>query len=420
MGSRETFEVLRDPVFLALAHEAVADYLDRDQLASRPLPAGLTFDETWELLGVVRRLSGTPFPIRTPEGHELWYGLTQEALRCVGFIRRHCRFDSHLSRLLQTRHGHRFLVRSRISEAIATCRLDGVVIDTPRATRILQGGHAPRTPAERLVVNSYQMLKELDALASEPFTPDLVRSLYERLTHGVDLADLPRGPRLSILPSTAGPCEPDVLGAICDYANGTSGDPHEPAVIRGYMIKSVTAMRHPLPDLNETVARHLLRLSAVKRQYPVLGYLPTSLITVRWFEGALEPGVMRFATLPASETPLGSVDWTREILTHLQLTTAAVSELLGWVEAADEQDAALEAARDLNFRQRAVLARALADPGAEFRIREHQTSNRVVYQTARSDLLELEARGYLRRIVRGKAFVFAASEDLRERLAAAR
>jgi len=158
------------------------------------------------------------------------------------------------------------------------------------------------------------------------------------------------------------------------------------------------------------VARHLLRVFAVQRHYPVLGCLPVSATTLSWFEDALEPGTVRFATLPPSEVPADSIDLTREMLTHLQLVTAAISDLLALIEAAEAQDAAvraaIEAAPDLNYRQRAILGRALEDPDAEFRIREHQTANRVVYQTARSDLLELESRGYLRRVTKGKAFVF--------------
>ena len=71
---------------------------------------------------------------------------------------------------------------------------------------------------------------------------------------------------------------------------------------------------------------------------------------------------------------------------------------------------------ELNYRQRSILSRALVKPETEFRIREHQTANKVVYQTARADLLDLEERGYLRRVIRGKAYVFVPAENLAERL----
>ena len=40
----------------------------------------------------------------------------------------------------------------------------------------------------------------------------------------------------------------------------------------------------------------------------------------------------------------------------------------------------------------------------------------MAYQTARTDLLGLEAMRLLQRVKRGNAYVFYASEDLRERI----
>jgi Fic family protein len=420
-------QALREPVLAGLVDETVRDYVDWDQLAVRRLPPGLGMEETWELLGVVRHLGSTTFPIPTLDGRAFWYNLNREGDHCLAFVRRHCRAESPLHRTMQEKEGQRFLVRSRIQEAIATCQLDGIDIAYGRAGRMLQEGRTPQTSAERLVLNSYDMLRELESLAPEPFSPDFVRSLYDRLTFGVDLSDIARGPRKSNLAGTLNPAgmsgearDRGILGDICDFANGKTGDPSESAAIKTYMILSAMGYWQPLPDLNETVGRHMLRLFAVKRDYPVLGYLSTSLTMLKWFEGSLNPGVARFSTLRRRPVLPGMIDGTEDILTHLQLTTAAVGGLLDHIARTRKQDAALQAAienqEQLNYRQRSVLVRALAHPNAEFRIRPHQMAHHVVYQTARADLLELEARGYLRREIRGKAFAFAAVPDLQERL----
>jgi Fic family protein len=379
--------------------------------------------QTWELLGVLRRFAGTSCPIPTPDGEEFWYSLDGGALRCLELIARHCRSESSLHQMLREREGHRFLVRCRVEEAIATCRLDGVVVDQRRTSDMLQDGRAPRTPAERLVLNSYEMLTELESVTQEPFSPQLVRSLYDRVTSGVDVAALDRGPArpdLDGMPnpaaSRAGSEDPGMLEAICDYANGVTGDPAEPLAVKAFMLLSITAYARPLRDLNDTVGRHLLRLFAVSRDYPVLSYLPTSLMRLRWLDHTLEPGIARFDTLEHRPVIPGSMDGTEDILTHLQLTTAALIELLGYIERARQEDVALhkalDAAAHLNYRQRSVLAQALANPGSQFRIRQHQTSHRVVYQTARTDLLDLVDRGYLHKEDRGRAFVFLPSSGL--------
>ena len=98
----------------------------------------------------------------------------------------------------------------------------------------------------------------------------------------------------------------------------------------------------------------------------------------------------------------------------------ALDELLGSIEQSRQRDAELRSTLErsvaLNYRQRSIIAGALSNPEAEFRIREHQTAHNVVYATARADLLDLVNRGYLRQEQRGRAFVFRAEPNLAERL----
>ena len=75
----------------------------------------------------------------------------------------------------------------------------------------------------------------------------------------------------------------------------------------------------------------------------------------------------------------------------------------------------------LNHRQITLLTHALRHPGEEYRIDSHQRTHGVVYQTARSDLLALEALNLLLKAKAGNAYLFIAPADLRgkiERLAA--
>lgn len=69
-----------------------------------------------------------------------------------------------------------------------------------------------------------------------------------------------------------------------------------------------------------------------------------------------------------------------------------------------------------NHRQVALLNHALRHAEATYRVDGHQASHGVVYQTARNDLLQLEALGLLEKIKQGNAFVFYVPINLRERL----
>lgn len=71
----------------------------------------------------------------------------------------------------------------------------------------------------------------------------------------------------------------------------------------------------------------------------------------------------------------------------------------------------------LNHRQKTLLTHALKHPGAGYRIEEHQKTHGIVYQTARTDLLQLAKLGLLEKIKEGRAFLFVAPDDLAARMA---
>jgi Fic family protein len=420
-------DLFEDPAFASLAEEAVRDYIDWDELTCRPLPAGLSAADMWRLLTLLRRFGATRFPIRDLRGRTWWYTMTREANLCVDAIERYCRSDSAVHRAVLHRHGRRLLVASRIREAIAVCRLDGVDISAEEAEHLLLSGRAPQTATERLVANTHALLYEVDDLGDEPFSPELLQGLYDRLLDGVDVTKLDRRPtrhgftdRVETEPVT-----PEVLERVvreyCAYANGRTGDPSEPVAMKAHALVNTGHYWEFFPEFSGIIGRCVFRLYATKQDYPVLGYLPISSMYLAWVEGHMSSSLVRFTSLedPRSQSDT-DVDYTPDALTYLQLTVAALDELLTSIEHVRRRDAeirtVLEHDVEINYRQRSVIARALAHPTREFRIREHQTSHNVVYATARADLLDLVERGYLVQEARGRAFVFLPAPDLTQRL----
>jgi Fic family protein len=70
----------------------------------------------------------------------------------------------------------------------------------------------------------------------------------------------------------------------------------------------------------------------------------------------------------------------------------------------------------LNHRQQDLIRHALGHSAQQYTIEFHRNSNNVVYETARSDLMDLADRGLLQKRKRGKTWVFTPSSDLAEKL----
>jgi Fic family protein len=69
-----------------------------------------------------------------------------------------------------------------------------------------------------------------------------------------------------------------------------------------------------------------------------------------------------------------------------------------------------------NHRQSALIIEAVKATGRRYTIKEHQNMHGVVYQTARTDLLDLANRGVLELKKKGKELVFRVPSDIGERL----
>jgi Fic family protein len=69
-----------------------------------------------------------------------------------------------------------------------------------------------------------------------------------------------------------------------------------------------------------------------------------------------------------------------------------------------------------NHRQLALLEHALKNPAARYTVVSHATSHGIVPQTARTDLRDLEQRGFLVRTATGRGHAWEPVPDLGRQL----
>jgi Fic family protein len=391
-------------------------------------PGGLTHEVWWDALKF-RRMAARRTPLLSTSGASFGFLLVDPALRMLHEVDSRARGQIEFDAQVATEENRdRYLVSSISEEAISSSLLEGAVTTRRKAKELLASQREPRTLGERMVLNNYAAMNWIRGRKEEPLTPRIVLELQRRLTAGT-LEDPDAEGRLRravedehvVLraldsadvvhtPPPAGELEKR-LEQMCAWANDNSRENFVHPVVRSIVLHFWLAYDHPFVDGNGRTARALFYWSMVRHGYWLAEFLPIS----RLFLKAPAKYANAFQYVETDDN-----DLTYFILFHLGVLVQALEDLELYLARKSREAQAvtklLRASAALNHRQVALLAHALQHADTDYTIDAHRHSHAVVYQSARTDLLDLEERGLLRKRRVGRKFVFSAVDGLESRL----
>jgi Fic family protein len=321
----------------------------------------------------------------------------------------------------------RYLVNSLFEEAITSSQLEGASATRKVAKEMLRTGRPPRDRSERMILNNYLAMSMLPRMAEKDLAADDVFELHRILTD--DTLDDPTaagrlqrpgedrvvvlgpGGDVAHVPPPAGEL-PGRLARMCRFANGEGVEGFMHPVVRAILLHLWLAYDHPFEDGNGRTSRALFYREMLAQGYWLFEYVTISRLLVQ--------APMQYARA-FLYTETDEFDATYFLLHQLILIRRAIEELMAYLRRKmEELGETLDLLKrtDLNHRQIALLTHALRHPDAEYTFQSHATSHRVVRQSARTDLLDLERRRLLERRQAGRRYVFAPVPDLRALLSA--
>lgn len=389
----------------------------------------MTHEQWWYLLRGPRSLSARHLPLLSVTGAPFEYSLTDRIQERVHWL------DQHLSGSLgapdvvtspSTRN--RYLLQALTEEAITSSQLEGASTTRKVAKEMLRSGREPRTRAERMIANNYRAMHEAVGARDQALTPEFICELQRIVTEGtLDNPDgagrfqQPGDERIGVYwendvllhkPPRADEL-PERIEALCHFANGGGTGPFVHPVVRAIVVHLWLAYDHPFEDGNGRTARLLFYWCLLSQGYWLAEFVSISSI--------LRKAPTKYArSFLLTETD--GFDATYVIHYQLDVLARAVNELHAYLSRTLDEvaqvESVIESTVGLNHRQVALLGHALRHPGQIYTIQAHRRSNRVSYQTARTDLLDLATQDLLIQARRGRSFVFAAPVDLGTRLGA--
>lgn len=404
-------------------------YWHWDELRFRKPPTDLTHEQWWFLLRMRRSLGLQQIPLRDLTGTA--FSFAAPALLAAGLSR----LDRQTGGTLAARdplptpeQRDTYLFRSLMDEAITSSQLEGAATTRRVATEMLRSERPPRDRGERMILNNFHAMQRIRERIDEPLTPALILDLHttlmrDTLDDPAAVGRLRRADERIVVGSPENEIFHDPppasqlkrrLESLCEFANTDAAEPFVHPLIRAMCLHFWLAYDHPFVDGNGRTARALFYWSALRQGYWLLEFVSIS-------EFILKAPIQYYRAFLHTETDAN--DLTYFLLYHLRIIERAIDALFKYLEQKNQQLRSLERRirrpEQFNHRQQALLAHALRHPNFQYSIMPHARDHGVVYETARTDLLNLSQAGLLKAVKRGRSWHFVPADDLEARLARA-
>lgn len=318
-----------------------------------------------------------------------------------------------------------YLFNSTIEEAISSSQLEGASTTRKVAKSMLRENRLPQNRSERMIFNNYNAMRFVREQKDNALTPELICELHRIVTNGTldepETAGRIRNPNEVVqVVGSAGEILhhpphasslPARLEDLCEFANTKSESIFIHPVIKAILLHFQLAYDHPFVDGNGRTARALFYWYIAKHNYWLLEYISISAI----IKQAQTQYGRAFLYTETDEN-----DTTYFILHQLSVIQKAITQLQTYIAKRQQSlSTALQLVEQtqlsglLNRRQLELLDYALKTPNTVFRIKEHQATHQVAYQTARTDLIELaDTFNLFSKVKDGRSFIFLARQDL--------
>ncbi len=308
-----------------------------------------------------------------------------------------------------------YIISSLMEEAIASSIIEGAATTRKAAKAMLRERRKPRNRSEKMVLNNYETMQFIYEQRKERITPELLLEIQERITKDTiedeDVGKFRDNNEIVIskrrYPQLVAHRPPDYKGLgslikeFCDFANNDSEDFIHP-IIKGVMLHFLLGYIHPFNDENGRTARSVFYWYILSKGYWLFEYMALSRRIVR---------SRKNYDLAYLYTEYDEMDLTYFIKYLLDCIKDSCDETVDYIKKKQiEQEKAKKLVHEnpnLNWRQAMILEEFFSNPNKIFTIKEIMETYRVVYQTARNDLLVLAKNGFIEKQTSGRTFVFS-------------
>lgn len=415
-------KLLGMPELSKLISKANSEYLHWDKFRFQPLPKGVNSKEAWALLKITRLGNREMLPIIEAEKRFFSIFLTKNHMKDLSYI------DSYSSGAIASSEAlptgpqrDRLVISGLIEEAISSSQIEGANTTRKVAKAMIELKRTPRNKDEQMILNNYLAMTRIEDWKDRKLDSQFLLELHKILTKDsmdeagdegrfrsdsdeVVVTDKVTGEVVHMPPKWV--LAERQLQQLYDFANSDANYIHP--FVKASILHFCLAYIHPFVDGNGRSARALFYWFLIKEDYWMFKFLPISLQIKKrdW-----RPGYDR--AFQYVETDEGDI--TYFLSYKLKLARNAIEDFIKYLERkqkdANKLKQQLVTTEKINQRQLDLIEFLQRNPSAVIDLETYRERNKIVYQTARTDILALTAKGILRQTRMGKKYIFTRGEN---------
>jgi Fic family protein len=387
-----------------------------DKVRSQPLPPEFDKEEVWAFIRFRRNMNSSFSPINDVNGKPFTFWLTDDIQNNLHLIDQSTSGNIALCDPgVDKRASAKYVVASLMEEAITSSQIEGAVATIKEAKKMLLEKRTPKNISEQMIYNNYLTMQSLKKISKSDLSFKVLLDLHVSITKETldskeeegrfrtdadNISVATNYNEVLFTPPKASEIE-NRLAALIQFANDKIDKPFIHPVIKAIMLHFWMAYIHPFTDGNGRVARALFYWYLLKHDYWLFEYTSISKTILK--------RTSKYANAYLySEND--DNDLTYFINFHVRVIMESIDDLKQHIQEEREKNRRIgdEIAEhpDLNIRQTRILQHLFENPTDILSIKVHQNSNGIAYQTARTDLIELVEKGWLKQIQKGNKFYF--------------
>jgi len=376
------------------------NYLYWDKIKYQKTPQNIKPEILWTLTKLGRALNAKKISFGS---HQFNYNLTDPIQKGLHEFDLNIGGNLGAKSIVPEEDKKRYLISSIMEEAIASSQIEGAVTTRKQAKELLRKNTRPRNKSEQMIVNNYLTIKHISDIQHEPITLDRLFEIHKLITHQtlddsedegayrndneINVVDVIDGEIVHTPPDFNE--VPILMDELFNFFNNNDTEQFIHPIIKGCVIHFMIGYIHPFVDGNGRTARALFYWYLLKNGYWLTEYLSISRLIIK----SKTQYAQAFIYSEIDDNDL--TYFIQYKIKTMQLAYASLREYIQQKINEKRQLINFQKIKGINERQALIIKWLYEEPDILFSVKEIENRFNISNQTARTDLTELENRGYL-------------------------